>query len=147
LTTRGSEKGAEHGDYIRRLSPELSADSVFVEETGEYGEQRLNHDGGEAERFYRDLQQREIGVRVGMEATGYSRWFERLLLELDFELWIGDPAEIKARRLRQRGNSRRLPFVQQAHTRTVGTAKLQNTRVNIRTIDSPVYNLRCVTSW
>ena len=30
-----------------------------------------------------------------MEATGYSRWFERLLAELGFELWIGDPAEIK----------------------------------------------------
>jgi hypothetical protein len=35
-------------------------------------------------------------VRLGMEATGYSRWFERLLAELGFELWIGDPAEIKA---------------------------------------------------
>jgi hypothetical protein len=30
-----------------------------------------------------------------MEATGYSRWFERLLAELDFEVWIGDPAEIQ----------------------------------------------------
>ena len=27
-------------------------------------------------------------MRVGMEATGYSRWFERLLTELGFELWI-----------------------------------------------------------
>ena len=34
-------------------------------------------------------------MRVGMEATGYSRWFERLLAELGFEVWIGDPAEIK----------------------------------------------------
>jgi transposase len=34
-----------------------------------------------------------------MEATGYSRWFERLLAELGFELWIGDPAEIKAKRV------------------------------------------------
>jgi transposase len=40
-------------------------------------------------------------VRVGMEATGFSRWFERLLAELDFELWIGDPAEIKAKRVRK----------------------------------------------
>jgi hypothetical protein len=24
-----------------------------------------------------------------MEATGYSRWFERLLAELGFEVWIG----------------------------------------------------------
>ena len=29
-------------------------------------------------------------MRVGIEATGHSRWFERLLAELGFELWIGD---------------------------------------------------------
>ena len=36
-----------------------------------------------------------------MEATGHSRWFERLLAELGFELWIGDPAEIKAKRVKK----------------------------------------------
>jgi transposase len=36
-----------------------------------------------------------------MEATGYSRWFERLLAELGFEAWMGDPAEIKAQRVRK----------------------------------------------
>ena len=41
-------------------------------------------------------------MRVGMEATGYSRWFERLLAELGFELWIGDAAEIKTKRVRSR---------------------------------------------
>jgi len=40
-------------------------------------------------------------VRVAKEATGYSRWFERLLAELGFELWIGDPAEIKAKRVKK----------------------------------------------
>jgi hypothetical protein len=30
------------------------------------------------------------------EATGHARWFERLLAELKFELWIGNAAEIKA---------------------------------------------------
>jgi hypothetical protein len=34
-----------------------------------------------------------------MGATGFSRWFERLLAELGFELWIGDPAQIKAKRV------------------------------------------------
>jgi hypothetical protein len=48
-----------------------------VEETGECGERQLNHSDGEAERFYRDLRWRGIRVRVGLEATGYSRWFER----------------------------------------------------------------------
>ena len=27
-------------------------------------------------------------MRVGLEATGYSRWFERLLAELGFEVWL-----------------------------------------------------------
>jgi hypothetical protein len=31
-------------------------------------------------------------VRVGIEASGYSRWFERLLAELAIEVWIGDAA-------------------------------------------------------
>jgi transposase len=39
--------------------------------------------------------------RLGMEATGHARWFERLLAELGFELWIGDPAEIKAKRVKK----------------------------------------------
>jgi hypothetical protein len=60
-----------------------------------------NHSDGQAERFYRDLQQRGIRVRVGMEATGYSRWFERLLAELGFEVWMGDSAEIKAKRVKK----------------------------------------------
>jgi hypothetical protein len=30
---------------------------------------------------------------VDMGATGYSRWFERLLAELGFELRVGDPAD------------------------------------------------------
>ncbi len=81
--------------------PSFQQIAFFVEETGEYGEERLNHDGGEAERFYRDLQGKGIHVRVGMEATGYARWFERLLAELGFELWIGDPAEIKAKRVKK----------------------------------------------
>ena len=74
--------------------PSFQTIAFFVEETGEYGEQELNHSDGQAEKFYRDLKQRGICVRVGMEATGHSRWFERLLAELGFELWIGDPAEI-----------------------------------------------------
>jgi transposase len=45
-------------------------------------------------------------VRVGMEATGYARWFERLLAELGIELWIGDAAEIKAKRVRKQKTDR-----------------------------------------
>jgi transposase len=70
-------------------------------ETGETCERRLNHSDGEAERFYRDLERRLVSVRVGIEATGHARWFERLLAELQFELWIGNAGEIKAARVRK----------------------------------------------
>src|SRR6202142_4527778 len=81
--------------------PSFQAIAFCVDETGECGEHELNHSDGQAEKFYRDLKQRGISVRVAMEATGYSRWFERLLAELGFELWIGDPAEIKAKRVKK----------------------------------------------
>ena len=75
---------------------------AFVDlETGESGERRLNHSYGEAEKFYRELAARGVSVRVGMEATGYSRWFERLLAELGIELWIGDAAKIGTKRVRK----------------------------------------------
>jgi transposase len=80
---------------------------AFVDkETGEYDERQLNHSTGEAEKFYRDLKQKGVRVRVGMEATGHARWFERLMAELSFELWIGDPAEIKAARVRKQKTDR-----------------------------------------
>jgi transposase len=86
--------------------PSFQTIAFLMEETGEYDERELNHSDGEAERFYRDLQQRGIRVRVGMEATGYSRWFERLLAELGIEIWMGDPAEIKAKRVKKRKTDR-----------------------------------------
>jgi transposase len=55
---------------------------------------RLDHKSGEAEQFYRSLAGQV--VRVGMEATGSMRWFERLLAELGIELWVGDPTRIRA---------------------------------------------------
>jgi len=87
--------------------PSFQQIAFFEEETGECGERQLNHSDGEADRFYRDLQQKRIRVRVGMEATGYSRWFERLVAELGFELWIGDPAEIKAKRVKKQKTDRK----------------------------------------
>jgi transposase len=80
---------------------------AFVDtQTGECGERRLGHSDGEAERFYRDLKLRGIRTRVGLEATGYSRWFERLLGELGIEVWIGDAAEIKTKRVRRQKTDR-----------------------------------------
>ena len=77
---------------------------AFVDkETGECGERRLSH-REEAEQFYRALLGQK--VRVGMEASGHARWFERLLNELQFELWIGDAAEIRTKRVRKQKTDR-----------------------------------------
>ena len=73
-------------------------------ETGEVLERRLGH-RTEAEKFYRDLAA-GAKVRVGMEASGHARWFERLLGEVNFELWTGDAAEIRAKRVRKQKTDR-----------------------------------------
>ena len=74
-------------------------------DTGELQERRLQH-REEAEKFYRDLGAQGASVRVGMEASGHARWFERLLSELHFELWIGDAAEIRTKRVRKQKTDR-----------------------------------------
>src|ERR1700736_1229647 len=73
--------------------------------TGDCGERRLEH-RAEAEKFYRDLAAQGMKVPVGMEASGHARWFERLLAELQAELWIGDAAEIRTRRVRKQKTDR-----------------------------------------
>ena len=79
---------------------------AFVDtETGELQERRLEHREA-AEKFYRDLAAQGMKVRVGMEASGQARWFERLLAELNFELWIGDAAEIRRKRGRKQKTDR-----------------------------------------
>src|SRR5271168_951799 len=79
---------------------------AFVDtDSGEFQERRLQH-REEAEKFYRDLAAQEMQVRVGMEASGQARWFERLLSELHFELWIGDAAEIRTKRVRKQKTDR-----------------------------------------
>jgi transposase len=75
------------------------------DETGELlVERRLDHQSGEAEAFYRDLQK---PVRVGIEATGPIHWFVRLLAELGHELWIGDSAKIRAAEVRKQKTDER----------------------------------------
>ena len=63
-------------------------------QTGRRREQWLSHDLGPApvRQFYAGLSK---PVRVGLEASGYSQWFEEMLEELGIELWVGDPARIR----------------------------------------------------
>src|SRR5258708_22141466 len=88
-------------DFHPGLQQIASVDTV----TGEFEEKRLAH-REEAEKFYRDLASRGAQIRVGMEASGYARWFERLLAELQIELWVGDASEIERKRARKQKTDR-----------------------------------------
>jgi len=85
--------------------PEFQQITSVDTESGELEEKRLPH-REEAERFYRELASRGAAVRVGMEASGHARWFEHLLKELQFDLWIGDAAEIQTKRVRKQKTDR-----------------------------------------
>jgi transposase len=73
-------------------------------DTGETGEQRLEHGGESVRQFYAGLRG---AVRVGIEATGYSQWFERMLHQLGHEVWIGDAAQIRASVVRKQKTDQR----------------------------------------
>jgi len=85
--------------------PEFQQIASVDSDTGEFQEKRLAH-REEAEKFYRDRRAQGMRVRVGMEASGHARWFERLVAELQFELWIGDAAEIRKKRVRKQKTDR-----------------------------------------
>jgi transposase len=46
-------------------------------------------------------------VIVGLEASGYSPWFEQLLAELGCEVWLGNAKEIRRRARSRHKNDRR----------------------------------------
>lgn len=77
--------------------------AMLDRETGEIIERRLEHVNGEARRFYEQL---SGPVLVGIEATGYTHWFERMLGEMGHELWVGDAARIRASVVRKQKNDR-----------------------------------------
>lgn len=78
---------------------------VWDRTTGEVLETALRHERKEEVRaFYAGL---EGPVRVGIEASGQSQWFERMLTELGHEVWIGDAAKIRASSERKQKTDRR----------------------------------------
>jgi len=85
--------------------PSFQQIALVDTESGELGERRLLH-REEAEQFYGQLKGQSMKARVGMEASGHARWFERLLGELQFELWIGNAAEIRSKRVRKQKTDR-----------------------------------------
>src|SRR5262245_33752993 len=74
-------------------------------EDGVIATQELKHDNKEAVReFYAQL---PGPVLVGLEAGGYSLWFEQLLEELGHQIWLGDATEIRRCARRRQKNDRR----------------------------------------
>jgi transposase len=74
-------------------------------ETGELVIKELSHHDKELLRAF--YQQFAAQVIVGLEASGYSPWFEALLEELGCEVWLGDATEIRRRaRWRQKSDRR-----------------------------------------
>src|SRR6266542_4702085 len=74
-------------------------------ETGELVTCELKHqDKQKVHAFYAEFRGQVI---VGLEASGYSPWFERLLEELGCEVWLGHATEIRRRARWRQKNDRR----------------------------------------
>ncbi len=73
-------------------------------ETGEVIRKKLEHENGEARRFYAGL---KAPALVGIESMGYTQWFEELLAECGHELVVGDAAKIRAQEPRKQKHDRR----------------------------------------
>ncbi len=78
--------------------------SWLNKKTGETGDQKLVHEPGAVEKFYRQF---PAGSRIGMEATGNCQWFVELLASLGHEVLIGDAAKIRASDSRQQKHDKR----------------------------------------
>jgi len=104
-TNQGPEKGANMIIVGCDYHPGFQQIAYVDTETGELKEQRLEHPEL-AEKFYCELASQGETIRLGMEASGHARWFERLLAELNIELWIGDAAKIRAKRVRKHKTDR-----------------------------------------
>jgi transposase len=71
---------------------------------GELHYQELHHERDDLRSFYSQFTGEVI---AGLEASGYSAWFEQLLTELGHQVWLGDAAEIRRRAKRRQKNDRR----------------------------------------
>jgi transposase len=82
--------------------PSFQQIAMLNTETGEHTERKLTP--AEARQFYAELKGQVI---VGMEASGNTLWFERLLAGLGHELRLGDAAKIRALEVRKQKTDRR----------------------------------------
>jgi transposase len=84
--------------------PSFEQVAIFDNRSSQEWSLRLDHPEA-ARRFYEQLRGEE--VLVGMEASGFSHWFEQLLGECGHQLWIGDAAQIRASYVRRQKTDRR----------------------------------------
>jgi len=71
---------------------------------GEIHQKELHHQKDNVRGFY---QQFTGEVIVGIEASGYSSWFEDMLEGLGHQVWIGDAGEIRRLARRRQKNDKR----------------------------------------
>lgn len=74
-------------------------------ETGELASYELKHENkDELRKFYSQFRG---AVIIGLEASGYSPWFEQMMEELGHQVWLGEATEIRRRARRRQKNDRR----------------------------------------
>lgn len=78
--------------------------SYLDTEDGTTGQVELNHERDDVKEFYRKFQGEVV---VGIEACGYTNWFEELIEQLGHQLLVGDAAEIRRLARRRQKNDRR----------------------------------------
>src|SRR5215217_5562068 len=104
-------------------------------ETGELTSHELKHDHKEALRkFYSEL---GGPVIVGLEASGYTPWFEQLLEELGHQVWLGELLELTGDHLlhdlqRSKKPFRETPIVENSGRSNLLADFLQDLRFALR---------------
>jgi transposase len=86
------------------LHPCMEQIAMLDTETGEVVEKRLEYANGEAKRFYEGL---KAPALIGIESTGFARWFAEMLAEVGHELVVGEAGKIRAMEPRKQKHDRR----------------------------------------
>jgi transposase len=71
---------------------------------GTTGQVELHHERDDIKQFYSQFQGEVI---IGIEACGYTNWFEELMEQMGHKLLVGDAAEIRRLARRRQKNDRR----------------------------------------
>lgn len=84
--------------------PRQQSVSYCDADDGEIRYREFHHESDDLHGFYSQFTGEVI---VGLEASGYSAWFEQSLASLGHQVWLGDAAEIRRRARRRQKNDRR----------------------------------------